>query len=325
MSSRVNEQLVTIFGGSGFLGRNIVRVLARKGYRIRVAVRRPELAGHLQPLGNAGQIQIVQSNINSEESVNHAVQGSDIVINLVGILFQTHTQTFRAVHVYGAEYIARAAMQCGAHTLIHMSSIGASNSSRSKYARTKAQGEKAVLEEFPGAVILRSSVVFGPEDGLFNRFAELASISPGLPLISNGRTKMQPVYVGDIARAVEQVIDGHAERGAVYELGGPQIMTLKEIMQKTLLFTQQKRLLIWMPSFVAKIIGLFMGILLPKPPLTLDQVRLLAYDNVVSDRMEAKQKTFEGLGITELRSVNSVVPSYLARFRPKGQFASKRR
>ncbi len=324
MSSRVNEQLVTVFGGSGFIGRNIVRTLAQKGYRIRVAVRRPELAGHLQPLGNTGQIQIVQSNINNEESVIHAVQGSDIVINLVGILYQTHSQHFRSVHVYGAEYIARAAMKTGARRMIHISAVGAEHSSRSKYARTKAQGEAAVLEEFPGAIILRPSVVFGPEGGLFNRFAELATISPALPLIGNGRTRMQPVYVGDLARAVQQAVEGKAEPGAIYELGGPQILTLKEIMQKTLEFSQQKRLLIWIPVIAAKFMGLFMG-MLPKPPLTLDQVRLLAYDNVVSERMEEKQRTFAGLGITDLRSVNSIVPAYLKRFRPKGQFSRNRR
>lgn len=321
MSTQVSEQLVTIFGGSGFLGRNIVRVLAKKGYRIRVAVRRPELAGHLQPLGNVGQIQVVQSNINNEPSVNHAVKGSDVVINLVGILYQSRTQSFKDIHVYGAEHIARAAMRCGAHTFVHMSAIGADEKSRSRYARTKAQAEQVVLEEFPGAVILRPSVVFGPEDGLFNRFAELASISPALPLIGGGRTKMQPVYVGDVARALEKVIEGHGERGVIYELGGPQILTLKEIMQKTLEFSRQKRLLIWMPTILAKIMGLFMS-MLPKPPLTLDQVRLLAYDNIVSDRMIAKNQTFAGLGITELRTVNSIVPSYLQRFRPKGQFSA---
>src|SRR5262245_15292919 len=214
-------KLVTIFGGSGFLGRHVVRALARRGYRIRVATRRPDLAGHVQPLGNMGQIQPVQANVRVRWSVDRAVEGADHVINLVGILYESGRQTFNNVQDFGARAVAEAARAAKAK-LTHGSAIGSSLNSPSAYARTKAQGEKAVLETIEDAVIFRPSIVFGQEDGFFNRFAEMARFSPVLPLIGGGHTRFQPVYVGDVAEAYARSVDGDVEGGKIYELGGPQ-------------------------------------------------------------------------------------------------------
>ena len=324
MPNNVNSKLVTIFGGSGFLGRHITSLLAKQGYRVRVAVRRPELAGHLQPLGGVGQIHAVQANIRSENSIHVACEGADIVINLVGILFQSGKQAFRTIHKEGADKIARAAVKCGSECLIHISAIGADSQSPSTYARTKARGEEAVLAEFPDAVILRPSVVFGPEDGLFNRFAELSTFSPALPLIGGGTNRMQPVYVGDVAKAVLAAIEGKAQKGGIYELGGPEILTLKEIMQKTLEFSERKRLLVWVPTLLAQWFIAPVLSLMPNPMLTPDQVKLLKKDNVVSEQAIENQKTFEGLGITEISTVDSIVPAYLERFKQYGQFSNSK-
>src|SRR5947209_2558046 len=220
MASNV-DTLVTVFGGSGFVGRHVVRALAKSRYRIRVAVRRPELTGHLQPLGRVGQIHAVQANVRHAASVEAAVRDADIVINLVGILFERSRQRFDAVQAAGAGAVAKAAAQIGAR-VIHVSAIGADKGSRSRYARTKAQGEEAVLAAAPDATIFRPSIVFGPEDDFFNRFGAMARLSPVLPLIGGGRTKFQPVFAGDVAAAIAKAADGEAEPGTIYELGGPQ-------------------------------------------------------------------------------------------------------
>src|SRR5689334_6592934 len=217
-----NDTLITIFGGSGFLGRHLVRALARRHYRIRVAVRRPDLAGHLQPLGRVGQIHAVQANIRNAESVEAAVRGADVVINLVGILFERGRQRFDTVMGYGAEQVALAASAHGVR-MIQVSSIGADEHSASAYARAKAEGEKAVLAAKPDAVIVRPSVMFGPEDDFFNKFAAMARLMPALPLIGGGATKFQPVFVGDVAKAIARAVDGEAKPGTVYELGGPEV------------------------------------------------------------------------------------------------------
>ena len=227
------ETLVTVFGGSGFLGRNVVRALAKRDYRIRVAVRRPELAGHLQPLGRVGQIHAVQANVRYPASVEAAMRDSHVAINLVGILAEGGAQSFDAVQAKGAETVAKAAAAAGAR-MVHVSAIGADENSTSAYARSKAAGEKAVLAAVPSATILRPSVVFGPEDQFTNRFAALARMSPALPLIGGGATKMQPVYVGDVANAVAQAVDGKTKAGATYELGGPEVLTMREIMESIL-------------------------------------------------------------------------------------------
>src|SRR5947209_223247 len=237
------DTLVTVFGGSGFLGRNVVRALAKRDFRIRVAVRRPELAGHLQPLGRVGQIHAVQANLRYPASVEAAMRDSHVAINLVGILAAGGAQSFDAVQATGAETVAKAAAAAGAR-MVHVSAIGADENSTSAYARSKAAGEKAVLAAVPSATILRPSVVFGPEDQFTNRFAALARMSPALPLIGGGVTRIQPAYVGDVANAVADAVDGKTRPGATYELGGPEVLSMREIMEIILRVTERQRMLI---------------------------------------------------------------------------------
>jgi uncharacterized protein YbjT (DUF2867 family) len=314
-----NKALITIYGGSGFLGRHVVRAIAKTGARMRVAVRRPELAGHLQPLGGVGQINAVQANVRFPNSLLAAADGADAVINLVGILFPSGKQTFKAVQDEGARHVAEAARAAGAKTLMHISAIGASPDAPSLYARTKAEGEAAVKDIFPAAVILRPSIVFGPEDDFFNRFAALARIAPVLPLIGGGNTRLQPVFAGDVAKAVIAGLTGKASAGAPYELGGPEVLTLKEVMERVLTYTMRKRPLVPVPFWLAKLQGAFLQ-LLPGPLLTLDQVRLLQVDNVVSEAAKRSARTLEGLAIEPV-AVAGVVPDYLEQFRPRGQFS----
>ena len=315
-----NATLITIYGGSGFIGRHVVRALAKTGARMRIAVRRPELAGFLQPLGGVGQIIPVQANVRFPDSLLAPAKGADAVINLVGILAPSGKQTFKAVQDEGARHVAEAARAAGAKVLVHGSAIGADPDSPSVYARTKAAGEAAVKEVFPDAVITRPSVVFGPGDGFFNRFAALARLSPALPLIGGGKTKFQPVFAGDVAKAVMASLTGKAQTGAVYELGGPEILTMKEVMERVLAYTMRKRWLVPLPFRLAKLQGAILQ-LLPNPPLTLDQVRLLERDNVVSEAAKRDNRTLEGLGITEPVAAEAVVPDYLEQYRPKGQFS----
>jgi NADH dehydrogenase len=314
--------LVTVLGGSGFVGRYAVRALAGDGWRVRAAVRRPDLAGHLQPMGAVGQIQPVQANIRYPESLAPAFEGADAVVNLVGILFPTGKQTFNAVQDEGARHVAEAARAAGARAFVHVSAIGANPNSTSAYAHSKAEGEIAVAEILPGSIIIRPSIVFGPEDDFFNRFAKLARIAPALPLIGGGRTRFQPVFAGDVAKAVIAAITGKAHAGAPYELGGPEVLTLKEVMQRVLAYTMRRRLLVPEPFWLAKLQAFFLQ-LLPTPPLTIDQVRLLETDNVVSESAQQSGRTLEGLGIEPV-AVAAVVPDYLEQFRPRGQFSDYR-
>ena len=318
-----NATLITIYGGSGFIGRHVVRALAKTGARMRIAVRRPELAGFLQPLGGVGQITAVQANVRFPDSLLAPAKGADAVINLVGILCPSGKQTFKGVQDVGARRVAEAARAAGASAFVHMSAIGAHADSPSVYARTKAAGEAAAKEVFPDAAILRPSVVFGPEDEFFNRLAALARFSPALPLIGGGKTKFQPVFAGDVAKAVMASLTGKAKAGAVYELGGPEILDLKEVMRRVLAYTMRKRWLVPLPFFLAKLQGAVLQ-LLPNPPFTLDQMRLLERDNVVSDSAKRDGRTLEGLGIVELVAVEGVVPDYLEQYRPKGQFSDYR-
>jgi uncharacterized protein YbjT (DUF2867 family) len=311
------ETLVTVFGGSGFLGRHVVRALAKHGYRIRVAVRRPDLAGYLQPLGRVGQIHAVQANLRYPASVEAAARDADVVINLVGILFERGRQRFDAVQSFGAEAVALAAAAYGAR-LVHVSAIGADEDSSSRYARSKAVGEKLVRAALPAATIMRPSIVFGPEDDFFNRFAAMARIAPALPLIGGGHTRFQPVFAGDVAAAIAAVVEGHATPGLTYELGGPQVHTFKELMQFVLGAIERRRLLAPMPFAVAQLQAFFLQFL-PKPLLTPDQVELLKRDNVVSAEAEHERRTFAGLRIDPV-SIEAMVPSYLARFRKTGQY-----
>jgi uncharacterized protein YbjT (DUF2867 family) len=314
------EKLVTVFGGSGFLGRHVVRALARRQYRIRVAVRRPELAGHLQPLGRVGQIHAVQANLRYAQSVQAAARDSDIVINLVGILFERGRQRFDAVQSMGAEAVALAANAVGAR-VIHVSAIGADENSNSLYGRTKAAAEQLVLAAQPGAVIVRPSIVFGPEDSFFNRFAALARMMPALPLVGGGHTRFQPVFVGDVAEVIARAVDGDLRPGATYELGGPDIRSFKELMEYILATIERRRLLVPVPFGLMKLKAAFLQ-LLPNPPLTPDQVEMLKHDNVVSAVAQREMRTLEGLGI-EPTSIAQVVPTYLWRFRKAGQFRGR--
>jgi NADH dehydrogenase len=314
-----NRALITIYGGSGFTGRHVVSAIAKTGARMRIAVRRPELAGHLQPLGGVGQINPVQANVRFPDSLLAAADGADAVVNLVGILFPSGKQSFKAVQDEGARHVAEAAKAAGARALVHVSAIGASANSPSIYARSKAAGEAAVKSVYPDAVVLRPSVVFGPEDDFFNRFAALARIAPALPLIGGGKTKIQAVFAGDVAKAVVAGLTGGADTRAPYELGGPEVLTLKQVMQRVLDYTMRKRLLVPEPFWLGKLQGFFFQIL-PKPPLTVDQVRLLQSNNVVSEAARESGHTLEGLGIEPV-AIAAVVPDYLEQFRPRGQFS----
>jgi NADH dehydrogenase len=315
------DTLVTVFGGSGFLGRNVVRALAKRDYRIRVAVRRPELAGHLQPLGRVGQIHAVQANLRHPASVEAAMRDSHVAINLVGILAESGPQTFDAVQAKGAETVAKAARAIGAR-MVQVSAIGADENSASGYARAKAAGERAVLAAVPSATILRPSVIFGPEDQFTNRFAALARLSPFLPLVGNGVTRLQPVYVGDVATAVADAVDSKTREGATYELGGREVLTMREIMEIILRITERRRMLISLPFGLAKLQARFLQFAPGPLKLTPDQVELLRSDNVVSDAARAEGLTLEGLGITP-DSMEAIAPQYLWRFRATGQFQRK--
>ncbi|HVT55281.1 MAG TPA: complex I NDUFA9 subunit family protein [Xanthobacteraceae bacterium] len=315
MTDTPNDRLVTVFGGSGFLGRYAVRALAQRGFRIRVAVRRPDLAYDLQPLGRVGQIHAVQANVRFPESVMLAAEGADTVVNLVGILSPSRAQTFEAVQAEGAGAIADAAKKNGAQ-LIHVSAIGADPKSPSAYARTKAAGEKAALAA--GAIVFRPSIVFGPEDDFFNRFASLARFLPALPLIGGGHTLFQPVFVGDVGAAILAATEGQAQPRTIYELGGPEVKTFRELMELMLREIGRKRLLLTLPFGLASLQATFLE-MLPGKLLTRDQVMLLKSDNVVSAKAAREGRTLQDLGITPT-SMAAVLEGYLWRFRKAGQF-----
>ncbi len=315
------DTLVTVYGGSGFVGRHVVRALARRGYRIRVAVRRPELAGHLQPLGRVGQIHAVQANLRNAASVEAAARDAHVLVNLVGILAEGGRQKFDAVHAFGAEQVALAAANHGAR-MVHVSAIGADENSTARYARSKAAAERLVLAALPQAVIMRPSIVFGPEDDFFNRFASLARISPALPLIGGGQTRFQPVFVGDVAEAIAKAVDSNARAGTVYELGGPEIRSFKQLMQFVLATTGRKRMLVALPFFAAKMKATVLQFAPAPLTLTGDQVESLRSDNVVSDAAEADGRTLRALGI-DPEPMATIVPSYLWRFRKTGQFSNR--
>jgi NADH dehydrogenase len=316
-----SKGLVTVFGGSGFLGRYVVRALLKRGWRVRAAVRRPDLAGFLQPLGMVGWVQPVQANLRYRWSVDRAVAGADRVVNLVAILAEVGRQRFDSVHAFGARAVAEAARGAGIGDIVHVSSIGADAQSDSIYARTKAEGEAAVLETLPKSVIFRPSILFGPEDRFFNRFAAMARISPVLPLVG-ADTKFQPVYVGDVARAIADAVEGDAKAGTTYELGGPEVKTFRECMELMLREIERKRLLVPVPFGLATIKASVLE-RLPGRILTRDQVRQLKGDNVVSEEARRQKRTFAAFGI-EPASMAAILPTYLVRFRAKGQFEQKR-
>lgn len=308
-------RLITVFGGSGFIGRYLVQRLARRGWQIRVAVRHPAQALFLKPLGDVGQITPVPASLRHEGSIRAAVAGSDAVVNLVGILYQRGRQGFAEIHAEGARRVAEAARAAGAERLVQMSALGADPSSPSDYARSKAAGEAAAAAAFPGASIVRPSVVFGPEDGFFNRFAALARYSPVLPLIGGGYTRFQPVYVGDVADALLRIVEDPACAGRTYELGGPQVYSFRELMELTLETTCRDRWLIPVPFWLASLQATFLG-LLPSPPLTRDQVRLLQRDNVVSPGAPGLAE----LGIAPT-AAEVIIPTYLDIYRRRSGLA----
>lgn len=320
--------IATIFGGSGFIGRSIVQLLARRGWQVRVAVRRPREARSLQPLGDVSQIAPIAAKVQDAASVKAAVAGADLVINLTGLLYETGDQTFEAVHVEGAAGIARAAADCGAKRLIHFSALGADPAAPPAYARTKGRGEAAVREAFLGATIFRPSIVFGPDDDFFNRFARMAVMSPTLPLIGGGKAKFQPVYVGDVAAAVMASLDHGEAAGQTYELAGPSIYSFRELLEMTLAEIGRRRLLVplsyemaghiaGMAEGTSKLAGLA-GIPLP-PPLTRDQVAMLRRDNVASGTLPG----LSDLGITPT-ALELILPTYLDCYRVGGRYLKPR-
>jgi len=308
------QRLATVFGGSGFIGRYVVTDLARDGWSVRVAVRRPDEALFLKTAGVVGQVTPIATNIRDRASVARAVAGADAVVNLVGILHESGRQKFQAVQAEGARTVAEEAARAGVAHLVHVSAIGADPNSDASYARTKAAGEAAVRQAFPKATILRPSIVFGAEDGFFNRFARMARLSPALPLIGGGKTRFQPVYVGDVAEAVATAITTPAAAGQTYELGGPKIYTFVDLMRLLLNEIGRKRALVPLPFPIASLMGAVMQCL-PMPQLTLDQVRLLKRDNVVSEGASG----LADLGIAPT-SVETIIPTYLDRYRARGYY-----
>ena len=301
------SKIVTIFGGSGFVGSYIAAALAKAGYRVQIISRTPERGSWVKTTAAAGEVVLRQGNIRDEASLRSLIRGSDVVVNAIGILYQSGKQTFSNVHVLGAEQLAKAAKAEKVSQFIQLSALGVDKAVSSLYARSKLQGEKAVTAAFPGATILRPSVVFGAEDAFLNKFARFAQLSPVLPLIGGGKTKFQPVYVGDIAEAVVAIVGKPEAQGKTYQLGGPRTYSFKEILQFILHVIDRKNFLLPIPFFLAKIKGAILQ-LLPMPLLTLDQVRLLQYDNVVEGTNGFKQ-----LGIVP-REMEQVVPAYLARY-----------
>lgn len=324
-------RVVTVFGGSGFVGRHVVRALARDGWRVRVACRRPDLAFYLQPLGRVGQVMAVQANVRHPESIAAALRGASAAVNLVGILAETGAQKFATVQAGGARAIAAAAKAAGIDNVVHISAIGADPESLSAYGRSKAEGEAAMLAEIPSAVILRPSVIFGPEDDFFNRFATMARYFPVLPIVG-ADTKFQPVYVGDVAHAVAAALAGRAKPGAVYELGGPEVKSFAKIVDYVLEVTQRERRILklsfgagrLMAALMQTLTKLSFGLFPKLLRMTQDQVELLKHDNVVSDAAEAEGRTLQGLGVADPQSIEAIVPTYLYRYRKVGQYQSQR-
>jgi NADH dehydrogenase len=323
-------RIVTVFGGSGFIGRYVVRALARDGWRVRVACRRPDLAFFLQPLGRPGQVVAVQANLRDPASVAAAVRGAAAVVNLVGILAETGAQRFATVQARGAATVAEAAREAGVTNFVQMSAIGADAGGRSAYARSKAEGEAAVLAAIPTAVILRPSVVFGVEDEFFNRFGAMARFFPVIPIVG-AETRFQPVYVGDVAEAVATTLAGRARPGTVYELGGPEVKSFGALVDYVLKVTERDRKVLKLGFGAGKLVAGLMQFLtavslglFPKLlRMTGDQVELLKHDNVVSAQAGSEGRTLAGLGIAP-ESIEAIAPTYLYRYRKTGQYQAQR-
>ena len=317
----MNNQLVTVYGGSGFVGRYIVRRLAASGARVRVAVRDTEKAYFLKTCGDLGQVSLVPTSIASDAEVARAAEGADWVVNAVGILFERGKRTFDAVHVTGAERVAKAAAAAGASRLVHLSALGADAEAPSAYARSKADGEKAVMAAFPNATILRPSVIFGPEDDFFNRFADLGRITRTMPYFTNtnphaeggGGTKFQPVYVADVAKAAERVLADENHSGRLYELGGPMVYDMRTVLEMINHYTDRQAMVLGLPFLLGQMMALWFQFW-PKPLLTPDQLKLLRTDNVLT----GAAPVLKDLNL-DATTVESIVPTYLRRFRPYQQ------
>jgi NADH dehydrogenase len=325
MAATEDKGLVTVFGGSGFLGRHVCRAFARRGWRVRAAVRRPDLAGHLQPMGTVGQVHAVQANLRYPESVERAVVGADAVVNCVAIGANVGAQTFESVNIEGARAVARAARAHNITRLVHVSALGANPEGAAKYAVSKAEGERATLEEVPTAIILRPSLIFGVEDQFFNRFAAMTRYSPVLPALGCGVTRFDPVFVGDVAAAVANAVEGHGRPSTIYELGGPETVTLKQIFERVATYTKRDVKPFPIPFPVAKVMAVLTW---PLPtsvrPFTYDQVRMLQSDSIVTDAARREHRTLADLGVTQATAMEAVVPQYLEIYKPKGQFSHYR-
>ncbi len=314
------QNLVMVFGGSGFVGTQAVRQLAKAGWRIRVAVRNPNLAYRMRMLGDVGQIDLVQANVRNRASIQRALEGATAAVNLVGVLYESGRQGFQTLHVMGAKNVAEVAREQGVTRLVQMSALGADAGSAAKYARTKAEGELAARAVFADAVVVRPSIVFGQDDHFFNRFAAMAAVSPALPLIGGGKTRFQPVFVGDVGKALALAATARESAGRTYELGGPAVFGFRELMQMVLAETGRRRLLLPVPFPVAGLLGvagdLVAGVL--PPPITSDQVELLKTDNVASGTCPGLRE----LGITAT-TLEAILPTYLYRYRKGGQYADQ--
>ena len=313
--------LITVFGGSGFVGGQVVRLLARRGWRIRVAVRRPDRAWKLQTSGHVGQIQAVRCDATDPAQIEAALQGADAAVNLIGVLYEAGKRSFQAMHVEAARNIAIGCAAGGVDRLVHVSALGANPESGSAYACTKAAGEMAVREAKPDAVVVRPSVVFGSGDGFLNKFAAMASIAPALPLIGGGQTRFQPVYVGDVAEAIVRAVERPDAAGRTFELGGPEVMTFEDILKLILRETRRRNGLVPLPFFAARAIGSLAqltSLVGVAPVLTRDQVALLESDNVVADSAEG----LDALGI-QPTGIEAIAPAYLWRYRRGGQFSER--
>ncbi len=326
----MNGELVVVFGGSGFVGKHVVRALAKRGARVRVAMRRPHLGHELRVMGDVGQIQLVQANVRFPESIDAALEGADAVVNLVAVLHESGKQTFQALHVDAAAAIGEAASKRGIKRIVHMSALGAAPKG-ANYARTKYAGERAIQEHAPSTTILRPSIIFGPEDRFFNRFAEMArnpwlhGLLGFIPLIGGGKTRFQPIFVGDVADAVCAALERADARGRIYELGGPSVYSFRQLIEYVRAETDRPAPMLPLPFVIAHPLGLlagwFFGLLPFDPPLTGDQVTLLQRDNVVG--LDANAGVIADLGVTSLESVEAITPAYLWPYRPYGQFQTR--
>ena len=309
-----NQKIIAIFGAGGFLGKHLMRELTKLDYRVKVATRNPYLKGYLKPLGSPGQIELFKTNIFDQESVKQVLKNCDLAINLVGILYETRKQKFNQIHSQFPHLLSNLCNELGTKNLIHVSALGVRERHTSQYMRSKLQGEKNIQDNFKPSVILRPSVVFGPSDKFFEKFASIAQFSPFLPLIGGGKTKFAPIYVGDVAKAIVKSLELNNSQTKIYELGGPEDYSFKELMEILLAEIKKKRFLISIPWSFAKFQSYFLQ-MLPNPLLTPDQVELLKYSNVVS----RDYPTLKDLGVSGT-PIHSILPKYIYRFRTGGQF-----